>query len=116
MQPLWLFIHFGRQFEAAFENAHSGEEPYLQMQPMWLCIFSVRQFEDLYLKLTIEKILGAIQQANDIFNKICKKSKSPTFLYDENVNMKNLRNMYENINMKKWSTEYLNMKMWNGKY
>ena len=46
MQPVWLCILSGRQFEDTFEN--SQRRKVIQMQPMWLCILSGRQFEDTF--------------------------------------------------------------------
>ena len=43
MQPVWLCIHWCRQFGETFENAQWRKVK--QMQPMWLCIFTGRQFE-----------------------------------------------------------------------
>ena len=44
MQPMWLRILSGRQFEETFENAQWRKAK--QMQSMWLCLFSGRRFED----------------------------------------------------------------------
>ena len=44
MQPMWLYIFSGRQFEDTFESAQRRKVK--QMQPMWLCIHSSKQFED----------------------------------------------------------------------
>ena len=46
MQPMWLCLFSGKQFEDTFENAHWRKVK--QMQPMWLCLFSGRQFEETF--------------------------------------------------------------------
>ena len=46
VQPVWLCLLQGKQFEETFKNTHW--EKVKQMQLMRLCIFSDRQFEDTF--------------------------------------------------------------------
>ena len=46
MQPMWLCIFTGRQFEEAFENTQWRKVK--QMQPMWICILFCKRFEDTF--------------------------------------------------------------------
>ena len=48
MQPVWLCVCSGRQFEETFENTQWRKAK--QMQPMWLCILPDRQFEGTFEK------------------------------------------------------------------
>ena len=46
MQPVWLCLFLGRQFEDTFENTQWRKAK--QMQPMRLCLFWGRRFEDTF--------------------------------------------------------------------